>query len=203
MLVFAKAPQPGTVKTRLIPLLGAEGAAALQRTLVARTLAAACAAATGPVELWCAPDCSDAYLRDCARTCGATLRNQVGNNLGERMLHAFEHALRAARGAVLIGTDCPALGAEHIRAAADALAGGYAAAFCPAEDGGYALIGLAQCNARLFDEVHWSESDVMADTRSRLRELGLRWHELATLWDVDRPEDYRRLMSSGILNVQC
>jgi hypothetical protein len=199
VLVFAKAPRPGTVKTRLIPLLGPERAAALHRTLVAHSLAAASAAAIGPVELWCAPDCGDAFLQDCAGTYGAILRTQIDGSLGARMLHAFEHALQVARGAVLIGTDCPVLGTEHIREAAHTLAAGDTAAFCPAEDGGYALIGLTRCDARLFDAIRWSEASVMADTRARLRELGWRWRELATLWDVDRPEDYQRLVSSGVL----
>jgi rSAM/selenodomain-associated transferase 1 len=170
--------------------------------LIVHALATARAAAIGPVELWCAPDCTDASLRDCARTCGATLCTQIGANLGERMRHAFEHALSTARGAVLIGTDCPVLGARHLRDAKDALAAGVTAACCPAEDGGYTLIALARCDARLFDGVRWGEASVMAETRARLRALGWRWRELETLWDVDRPEDYRRLLHSGVLDVR-
>ena len=202
VLVFAKAPQPGAVKTRLIPLLGAEGAADLQRQLVDHTLAVAAAAAVGPLELWCAPDCDDAFLRERARTFGASLQTQTDGDLGARMLHAFEDALRASPCAVLIGTDCPVLGAEHIRDAACALAAGNTGVFCPAEDGGYALIGLTQCDARLFDAIRWSEASVMADTRARPRELGWRWRELATLWDIDRPEDYQRLQSTGLWKEQ-
>jgi glycosyltransferase A (GT-A) superfamily protein (DUF2064 family) len=115
------------------------------------------------------------------------------------MLHAFEQVLRCAPGAVLIGTDCAALDPGHIRSAMRALAGRDSAVFCPAEDGGYALIGLKQGEARLFESVRWGEASVMAETRSRLEELGWRWRELATLWDVDRPEDYERLVATGLL----
>jgi hypothetical protein len=200
VLVFAKAPQPGTAKTRLIPLLGSEGAAGLHRKLVEHALSAAVAAATGPVELWCTPDCSDAFLRECEGTFGAILHTQLGGDLGTRMAHALECALQASRGAVLIGTDCAVLGPEHIREAASALAAGNEAVFCPAEDGGYALIGLTRCDARLFERICWGEASVMDDTRRRLRELDWRWRELETLWDVDRPEDYHRLLSARLLN---
>jgi hypothetical protein len=195
VLVFARAPRPGTVKTRLIPLLGPERAAALHRKLVEHTLWAATTATCGAVELWCAPDCSDAFLRERAKTIGAALHAQVGEDLGARMAHAFERALKQSRCALLIGTDCAVLRPMHIREAAGTLAAGDEAVFCPAEDGGYALIGLARFDRGLFERMRWGESSVMDATRRRLRELGWRWRELATLWDIDRPEDYHRLLA--------
>lgn len=200
VLVFAKAPQPGTVKTRLMPLLGAEGAAALHRRLIEHTLEQAAAADAGPVELWCHPCDTDPFLNDCARRYGASLHVQAGADLGARMLQAFANALRISRTAVLIGTDCAVLQATHVGAAANALASGNDAVFCPAEDGGYALIGLARCCAGLFADIPWGGPLVMSGTRERLRQLGLRWSELATLWDIDRPEDYDRLVAEGLLN---
>jgi uncharacterized protein len=200
VLVFTKAPQPGTVKTRLIPLLGAEGAAALHRRLIEHTLKQAVNAGVGPVELWCDPNHADAFLNDCAQRCGASLHVQTGANLGARMMQAFENVLRNSRYAVLIGTDCAVLEAAHIRAAVGALAAGDDAVFCPAEDGGYALIGLTQCDPILFAGIHWGGAHVMADTRDRLREIGMRWTELASLWDIDRPEDYQRLVAEKLLN---
>jgi rSAM/selenodomain-associated transferase 1 len=200
VLVFAKAPEPGKVKTRLIARLGAEGAAALHARLVERTLAVARKAAIGPVTLWCAPDAADPFLLACAGRYGAALEVQAPGDLGTRMAGAFEHALAAAPAAIMVGTDCPALIAAHLQLARDALAQGEDAVFAPAEDGGYVLVGLARFDARVFDGIPWSTGQVMEATRRRLRGMEWRWRELETLWDVDRPADYERLLSSGELD---
>lgn len=199
VVVFAKAPQPGAAKTRLIPTLGAEGAAALQARLTKRTLATARAFAPGHVELCCTPDTSDPFLQFCGARYGATLTVQVGVDLGRRMQNAFERVLAAGAHAILIGTDCPALTIAHLRDARRALADGADAVLAPAEDGGYALIALTRCDAWLFDGIAWGGATVMDATRARLADLGWRAHELETLWDVDRPEDYQRLLQSGLL----
>src|SRR3954452_17777666 len=113
--VFAKAPVARFAKTRLIPLLGAEGAAELQAQLIRRAVATARAADVGPVTLWCAPDCSHPLFRDFR----VALRPQPEGDLGACMLAAFE----AAGGPlVLIGSDCPVLEAQDLRDAAAALA---------------------------------------------------------------------------------
>ncbi|MBM3343037.1 MAG: glycosyltransferase [Betaproteobacteria bacterium] len=199
-LVFAKAPRAGEVKTRLIPLLGAEGAAALHRQLLQRTLASATSADLGPVELHAAPDVNDAYLQDCAKRFGVALVAQRGADLGVRLRNAFDEALARHGRVLIIGTDCPVLTAQHLHEAASALEHGHDAVLIPAEDGGYALIGLTRCDNRLFDHIAWGTDTVLATTRERLRELKWRWHELETLWDIDRPEDYRRWSELAILN---
>lgn len=191
-IVFAKVPRAGEVKTRLIPRLGAEGAAALHRQLVQRTLATVCEAGLGPVELHAAPDANDAFLRDCAQRHGVTLQPQRGGDLGARLCHAFDDALARHGRVLIVGTDCPVLTAQHLRDAAAALAAAHDAVLIPAEDGGYALIGLTRCDYRLFDGIAWGGDTVLEATRERLRALHWRWHELETLWDIDRPEDYRR-----------
>ena len=117
------------------------------------------------------------------------------------MQHAFARALSVARHAVLVGTDCPALTVSHLRQAAHALAGGNDAVVVPAEDGGYVMLGLNRCDAELFHGIEWGSAKVMAATRERLRRLRWRWKELETLWDIDRPEDYRRLLTSGLLDT--
>jgi rSAM/selenodomain-associated transferase 1 len=194
VLVFAKAPVPGRVKTRLIPALGASGAAELHRQLVVRTLRTAMAAALGSVELWCAPDASDAFFLACAKEFGVNLRVQGRGDLGSRMARALRSALTNGSPALLIGSDCPALNAQYLRDAAAACASGHDAVFSPAEDGGYVLIGLARSPpAGLFGDIAWGSASVMQETRRRLTQLGWRWHEMATLWDVDRPEDLPRL----------
>lgn len=193
-MVFAKAPTPGRVKTRLAPALGEVAAAALYRQLAERTLSTAVAAGLGQVELWCAPGTQDAFFLSCAERHGVGLRAQGEGDLGVRMAHALEFALAEGSPGLLIGSDCPVFTPEYLRDAAAALANGDDAVFGPAEDGGYVLIGLARGPAApLFQDIAWGSATVMQETRARLARLNWRWRELATLWDVDRPEDLPRL----------
>ncbi len=196
LLVFAKAPQPGAVKTRLIPLLGERGAAALHARLIEHTLGIASEAALGPLELHGAP-AADPLLSACAARYNARLVEQCAGDLGTRMHNAFAAALAGGAPAILVGADCPPLTAHHLRQAAHALAGANDAVVTPTEDGGYALIGLKRCDSRVFAGLAWSTPSVMDETRARFTALGWRWAELATLWDVDRPADYARLAASG------
>ena len=194
--VFAKAPRAGQVKTRLIPVLGEAGATRLHAALVERTLATAFAADVGPVELWCAPDAGDPFFQAQAANLGAVLAVQPEGDLGARMAAAFASAFGENRAMLLIGCDCPAFEAAHLREAAAALARNDAV-FVPAEDGGYMLVGLARPVPALFEDIPWGTGQVMARTRERLRRAGARWAELPALWDVDRPEDVARLRSGG------
>jgi len=171
----------------------------LQCVLTRKTLGTAIAADIGPVSLWCAPDRSHSFFSECHREFGVSLHQQQGADLGVRMLDAFRALLADHDGVVLIGTDCPVFRPEHLRAAATTLENGSEAAFCPAEDGGYVLVGLSGAEPSLFSGVPWGTDSVMDETRARLRELGWHWRELETLWDVDRPEDYERLRSMGIV----
>ncbi len=193
MLVFAKAPAPGMVKTRLVPLLGAKGAARLHRRLVLHTLQQLSAAGLAPGELWCAPDPAARFFRACRERWGIALRRQRGGSLGERMGFALRATLRRAEAGVLLGTDCPAVTPAYLRAGLQALQAGNDAVLGPAEDGGYVLLGARRYAPELFTGIPWGSSGVLEETRRRLRQLGWRWHELETLWDVDRPEDYARL----------
>lgn len=194
ILVFAKAPTPGRVKTRLVPALGEAAAAALQRRLIERTLATAVAAGLGEVELWCAPATNDDFFSACAKQHGIELRAQGEGDLGARMARALDCALAERSPTLLIGSDCPALTPQYLREAALALGEGNDAVIGPAEDGGYVLIGLARSPAApLFEDIAWGSATVLRETRARLARLGWRWRELATLWDLDRPEDLLRL----------
>lgn len=193
-MVFGKAPVPGRVKTRLVPALGETAATELHRQLVARTLRTAVAAGLGEVELCCAPGTNDAFFATCASQHRLGLRAQGKGDLGMRMARALERTLAEGSPGVLIGCDCPALTPEYLREAAAALASGNDAVIGPAEDGGYVLIGLARRPAApLFEGIAWGKATVMQETRARLARLNWRWCELATLWDVDRPEDLSRL----------
>ena len=199
LVVFARAPVPGAVKTRLIPLLGAERAAALHVRLVKHALGTARKASFARTELCCAPDAEHPFFRFCAGHYGVELCAQAEGDLGARMLAAFERALVASPRALIMGSDCPALTARHLRLADRALRDGSDAVCVPCEDGGYALIGLARADRRLFEDIAWGGETVMATTRERLAALGWQWLELDTLWDVDRPEDYQRLVAERLL----
>jgi rSAM/selenodomain-associated transferase 1 len=181
------------VKTRLVPLLGERGAARLHARMIESTLRIARAARFGQVELHCAPDARHPLFGRLARRYSVTLRVQVRGDLGARMLASCKRALRTANAVVLVGTDCPVLRAADLQAAARALGEGADAVFSPAEDGGYALIGLRRVSPQLFSGIEWGGNSVLSETRRRLRALRWRWRELRTVWDVDRPEDYRRL----------
>jgi len=202
VVVFARAPRPGAVKTRLIPLLGPEGSAALHARMIKHSLGVARKAHIGPVELHCDPDCDDDFLRFCGGRYGANLKPQVEGDLGARMAAALRTILAMRARALLIGSDCPALSIRHLRSADAELRGGAEAVLCPAEDGGYVLVGLSRFSDRLFSDIDWGTQSVIEQTRTRLRELGWRWKELETLWDVDRPEDYARLVASKLLSAK-
>ncbi len=189
--ILARAPIAGQAKTRLIPALGAEGAANLQRWLLRRTVAMALVADVGPVTLWCAGDPRHADFALCRAFGSVSLRLQPPGDLGRRMSEALRQSPTPA-GTLVIGTDCPVLGATHLQDAARRLAD-HDAVVLPAEDGGYVLIGTRSPPPALFDDIPWGTDRVMAQTRHRLAKLGCRWSEPATLWDVDRPDDLERL----------
>ncbi|MDZ7753468.1 MAG: TIGR04282 family arsenosugar biosynthesis glycosyltransferase [Gammaproteobacteria bacterium] len=191
--IFSKAPVPGAVKTRLIPALGPEGAARLQRWLTRRTVALACAAGYEQVELWCAPHSGHSFFGELARAYPVVLRDQWGMDLGERMLNALGHDPGAGAG-VLVGCDCPDLDTAMLRAARQALEGdGAAVVLGPAMDGGYVLIGMHAALPELFSGMPWGTDAVLALTRRRLRALGVRALELEPVRDLDRPEDLHLL----------
>jgi uncharacterized protein len=197
--VLAKAPVPGYAKTRLIPLLGPEGAAALQARLIERTLATTVAAGIGPVTLWCAPDVGHPFFQEQARKSAVALQPQPNGDLGERMLAAFE-AAPLGTALVLIGTDCPILGAADLAEAAAALSQADVV-LAPAEDGGYGLIAARRPLPGLFRQMPWGSDRVAALTRKRAQDEGLRLVELRTVWDVDTGADLERLRAAGLIDV--
>ncbi|BDG10007.1 TIGR04282 family arsenosugar biosynthesis glycosyltransferase [Anaeromyxobacter paludicola] len=199
--ILAKAPIPGFAKTRLIPRLGPEGAAALHALLLERTARAVLAAGFDEAALWCAPDRHAPGLDAVRRLPGLALRDQPEGDLGARMRAAFEAHL-AAGPVVLVGTDCPALGPAELAAARGALWDGAEVVLVPAEDGGYAAIGLSRLHPSLFDGVPWGSSAVLAETRARIARLGWRCRELPPERDVDLPEDLEWLLASGRLTAE-
>lgn len=206
--VFARAPISGKAKTRLIPALGAHGAAELHARLVRHTLGNALSANIGPVTLWCAPDIRQPFFERCACEFGITLRTQQGGDLGQRMSHALACGIRDSKCALLIGTDCPTLDPVVLKSAADAVKRNAAVVFVPAEDGGYVLIGVREMVPSIFGGIAWGGDTVMAHTRSHLRSQSLDWHELPPLADIDVPIDLQRLqhtfpdLLNGLINLE-
>ena len=190
IVILAKAPIPGFAKTRLIPAIGAHAAAVLQERLTERTVATALAAGIGPVTLCCDPDAThDTFLKMVTRM-KIALRPQPPGDLGTRMLAA----VATSTGPVLvIGTDCPALTEAHLRSAAMALRDGNDVVLIPAERGGYVLLGMRKAQPRLFSNIAWGGSSVLADTRARIVEQRLMLIERPPLWDVDTEIDLARL----------
>jgi len=180
IIVFARAPVPGEAKTRLIPKLGAWRAARLHERLTLHALRTA-RLAGGRVEL------HGTRRHSFFRRLGVAFRLQRGRDLGERMVHALS---KARRPAILIGTDCPVLTSADLRRAARWLRGGCDAVLAPAEDGGYALIGLRRARKEFFEGILWGGPQVYADTVKRL--AGYRWRALRRVWDLDRPGDLER-----------
>ncbi len=189
LIVFAKAPVAGQVKTRLIPLLGPDGASALCMTLVRHALETARASRAHSVELWCAPDVRHPFFLACRDRYGISLHAQEGPDLGSRMAGALCETLGRARSVLLIGSDCPTLTASELDAAARALEDGHDAVLGPAADGGYVLIGLKRVERALFTGVPWGSAAVAGITRDRMQALGWRWWELPVRSDIDRPSD--------------
>jgi rSAM/selenodomain-associated transferase 1 len=188
--ILAKAPIPGVAKTRLMPALGAHGAAMLQEALTVRAVETAVAAQTGPVTLWATPDTTHPSFRELAVKCRIAIRRQPDGDLGARMLAAMD----AVSGpALVIGTDCAALSPVHLQDAARALRDGSDVVVIPAEDGGYVLIGMRKPQSQLFHSMPWGTDLVIAETRKRITEMTLRSFELPALWDIDRPDDLNRL----------
>lgn len=198
LAIFAKAPIEGFAKTRLIPYLGAKGAADLQRGLIEHTVRVALASNIGSVSLWCTPSCENEVFSQLAASGGIALHDQSGADLGARMLDAFEFLTRHGP-ALVIGTDCPVLNESHLVDCAALLQQGHDAVFLPTEDGGYALVGFTKPRVELLRNMPWGTDRVMAETRLRSRQLGLRIAEPALVWDIDRQADYERAAGCGLL----
>ena len=190
LVVFSRCPVPGETKTRLIPVLGPEGAADLQRRMTAHTLRWAKQVARdrrASIEVRFEGGTADRMRQ----TFGADFDYgpQGDGDLGERILRTFEEARSTGAAAVVIvGTDCPELTARVAGRAFEALKR-HDLVLGPATDGGYYVIGLRRPVPQLFDEVEWGTGEVLARTVRIAGDLGLSVALLEPLDDVDRPED--------------
>jgi rSAM/selenodomain-associated transferase 1 len=199
IIIIAKEPRPGLAKTRLIPALGAQGAAELADRLLRHTVTQALAADLGQVELCVTPDEDASYWQHWHDNSRIQLTQQAEGDLGVRMATAAEQGLASGLPVMLIGTDCPQLEAPRLQAMAAALTM-HDACLCPVLDGGYSLLGLCRFDLSLFSDIPWSTDQVTALTRDRLRQLGWCWQESEPLWDLDEPEDLTRLQTLPLVS---
>ena len=191
VLVMAKAPRPGLVKTRLAPMLGHDRCACLQAALITRAVAVATSVAPGAKFVAFDPPDARDELAGLVPP-GVELVPQRGRHLGERLAGAFADVSAAHRGPlVVVGTDIPLLEPRHLRDAFMALAGGDDVVLGPAHDGGYYLAGMTRPVPSLFDidPELWGGPDVLAATVARVEANRLRCHLLEALRDLDTPED--------------
>ena len=188
--MFTRYPEPGRAKTRLIPALGPEGAAAVHAGMIRHTMATvdAFVAASPAVEVsvWHAGGGRDRFEALSGRA--RDYRPQVEGDLGERMRDAFSTLVADGSSAVLIGTDSPGLSPRILGDAFDALDAADLV-LGPATDGGYYLIGLRHPAPALFERMPWGTAAVREETLSRAARLGLRVRLLEELDDVDEPAD--------------
>ena len=180
--IFAKPPLPGTVKTRLIPDIGAHKATAVYRYCLEYTLAVVRQSGLD-YRLFLTAASDDPLFQ------GEACSLQKGADLGERMYHALQELLgRDSNGAVIIGTDCLDLSSMHLHDAARALTDHELVAL-PAIDGGYALIGGTTIDSSLFDGVRWSSEQVYRQTLDNAKGLGYRVNSLESVRDIDTLQD--------------
>lgn len=192
IIIFAKVPLPGFVKTRLIPALGAQGAADLALRMLDSTLMAACDADIGTVELCVSPAIEDSCWHDISLPSRVLTSSQGVGDLGQKLARAAQRALQNNEALLLIGTDCVEMSPALLQAAATCLAD-HDALIHPTTDGGYAVLGLRQYDPSLFSDIPWSSNSVASQTIQRIQHLG--WHLFcgATLHDIDVPADLAHL----------
>jgi uncharacterized protein len=195
LLLFARVPVEGTVKTRLVPPLTPPGALRLYRAFLEDA-----SRVYRPDGLWesvleAEPDPHDPQL---VRLFGPPWRReaQAPGDLGSRLAGAFRRAFAAgAPAAVAVGSDHPALPRGRIEAAFHPLSKGTSASLIPAEDGGYCAIGLSAGAPldEIFRDIPWSSSSALSVTRERMQRASVSVAVLEASYDVDRPEDLERL----------
>ncbi len=191
VLVMAKAPRPGLVKTRLAPMLGDDRCACLQSALITRVVAVATSVAPGATFVAFDPPDARGELAGLVPR-GVELVPQRGGYLGERLAGAVADVYVLHRGPlVVVGCDIPLLGARHLRDAFAALSAGEGVVLGPAYDGGYYLAGMNRPEPSLFDIAPelWGGPGVLAATLARVEASGARCHLLEELRDLDTPED--------------
>lgn len=198
IIIFAKAPEPGQVKTRLCERLTCEEAVELYDALVADTVDMALSGGRFHVTIAYTPEAAAGYFEDRFEGTGVQLIPQDGQELGARMHHALCHAFgHGARRAALIGTDIPTLTLDYIKDAFARLENSDVA-LCPTVDGGYCLVAMKKDHQMIFEGIAWSTGHVLASTLARAGALGLTVSLLPELRDIDTVSDLAALLDAEL-----
>lgn len=191
LIIFTRYPQPGKVKTRLIPALGAAGAAALHQRMVEHTLAQARALRQTralSIEVWFTSSSTLAQMQEWLGT-DVDYCVQPEGDLGDRMVSAFKSVFsKGYTSALIVGTDCPDLNTTLLAQGFSALAQ-HELVLGPAIDGGYYLMGLRRLVPELFVDIAWSTGEVLEKTLAIAQQLKLTPFLLHHLTDIDVPQD--------------
>lgn len=207
LIIFAKAPVPGQVKTRLCPPLTGDEAATLHGSFVIDMLErtkTAVAKLKLPLDryLACAPSSTLVFFQIMEERQNVKLIDQVGDDLGARMQQAFATLFgKGYQRVFIVGTDVPSLPLDHYKQAL-ALLDTHDVVLGPALDGGYYLIGLTQPRPELFTDIAWSTDRVLAATQEKTAGLGLKTALLPPWRDVDTIEDLRALMDASAADAK-
>lgn len=207
LVIFAKAPIAGQVKTRLCPPLTYDEAATLHGSFVLDMLERTKVAATRlklPLDryLACAPSSTLVFFQIMEERQSVKLIDQVGDGLGARMEQAFATLFgKGYQRVFIVGTDVPSLPLDHYQQAL-ALLEAHDVVLGPAPDGGYYLIGLKQPRPELFTDIAWSTDRVLAATQEKAASLGLKTALLPSWRDVDTIDDLRALMDASAADAK-
>jgi rSAM/selenodomain-associated transferase 1 len=188
LIQFARSPEEGRVKTRMMPYLSASAACELHCELTLWTCRQLLDSGLGEVELSVAGDAAHPLFMRCQALGVARVSPQRGTDLGQKMYNAIRGGLQQNASVILVGSDCPGIDAAYLRQAVAALHGA-PVVLGPATDGGYVLIGARKIEEEVFQGIPWGGDEVYASTQTALKRAGLTWAVLPTLSDIDRPED--------------
>ncbi|MBF0588139.1 MAG: TIGR04282 family arsenosugar biosynthesis glycosyltransferase [Magnetococcales bacterium] len=193
--ILGREPIPGKTKTRLIPLLGEEGASLAHERLLRHVVRTACIwekhSQSNLLRLWATGDSLHPLFRDLVPV--RSLRRQPMGHLGKRLEYVLLSGLEEADAVILLGGDAASVQASDLNWAVRKLRE-CPAVMAPAEDGGYVFLGVRRYDPLLFKNIPWGTPRVAERTREALRALGWEWQELGGHWDVDRPEDWKRFL---------
>jgi len=195
LVVMAKAPVPGQVKTRLIPYIGSQRATHVCQRLLTRTLRELSQVQINQA-LSCTPNCQHAVLRKLAGQAGWWRRHQAQGDLGKRMSRIFSWGQRQSDYTIIVGSDLVNIDQHFIEQCIDRLNAGNDLVLGATEDGGYGLIGMSRLHSGIFRKIPWSTNRVLHVTLNRARQMKLKTAVINGLWDVDTYSDYRRWQQS-------